>query len=83
MEDGNNEDWWEEVESRSSLGWYQLTNEEFMVETYIGLSLGQEAIRCQFQISLGPRLSPPVFRGESLGPRLVPDEDRFSSLVCR
>lgn len=53
MEEGNNQDWWEEVEGRSSLGWYEMTKEEFGVKTCIGSTQGQEAIRCRFQIRTG------------------------------
>ena len=53
VEEGNDEGWWEEVESRSSLGWYRMTKEEFGVETYLGSSQGQEAIRCRFRMRTG------------------------------
>ena len=53
VEEGNDEGWWEEVESRSSLGWYRMTKEEFGVETYLGSSQGQEAIRCPFRMRTG------------------------------
>ena len=42
--------WWEEVKSKSSLGWYRMAKNEFRLETYIGSSQGQEAIRCWFRM---------------------------------
>ena len=29
VEEGNDQDWWEEVESKSSLGWYRMAKNEF------------------------------------------------------
>ena len=50
VEEGNDQDWWEEVENKSSLGWYRMAKNEFRLENYIGLSQGQEAIRCWFSL---------------------------------
>ena len=46
IEESNDQDWLEKVESKSSLGWYRMAKNEFGLETYIVLSQGQEAIRC-------------------------------------
>ena len=50
MEEGNDQDWWEEVESKCSLGWHRIAKNEFGLENYIGSSQGQEAIRCWFRM---------------------------------
>ena len=53
VEEGNDQDWWEEVESKSSLGWYRMAKNEFRLDTYIGSSQDQEAIRCWFRMRSG------------------------------
>ena len=53
VEEGNDQDWWEEVESKSSLGWYRMAKNEFRLENYIGSSQGQEAVRCWFRMRSG------------------------------
>ena len=49
----NDQDCWEEVESKNSLGWYRMAKNEFGLETYIGSSQGWEAIRCRFRMRSG------------------------------
>ena len=43
VEEGNDQDWWEEIKRKSSLGWYWMAKNEFRLETYIGSSQSQEA----------------------------------------
>ena len=50
VEEGYNQDWWEEVESKSSMGRYRMAKNEFGLKTYTGSSQGQEAIRCWFRM---------------------------------
>ena len=53
IEEVHVENWCEEVEGKSSLRWYRTAKEEFEAERYIDSSLGQEAVRCRFQLRTG------------------------------